>query len=235
MQRYKKLVLFDIDGTLIYHAGSGARGIARFSHAMQAAYGIAITLDFAKYNGMIDRQMAWDIAKQHGVTREQFLEKFPAYAEAMLAFLQEGAEKEPLYQLIDDAVALVHRLKKRSDIALGIITGNVKRIAEWKLDHAGLAGIISFGLYGDEADDRNALARLVFNKAQEAFHQTFFSHDIVVIGDTVHDIRCGRAIGAMTIAVTTGYHGAREPLLAEKPDFLVDSLLDKKVRDFLNV
>ena len=235
MQRYKKLVLFDIDGTLIYHAGSGARGIARFAHAMQAAYGISLDLDFAKYNGMIDRQMAWDIAKQHGVTREKFLEKFPAYAEAMLAFLQEGAEKEPLYQLIDDAVALVHCLKKRSDIALGIITGNVKRIAEWKLDHAGLAGIISFGLYGDEADDRNALARLVFNKAQEEFHQALAPADIVVIGDTVHDIRCGRAIGAMTIAVTTGYHGAREPLLAEKPDFLVDSLMEKSVRDFLGV
>ncbi|MBI5449032.1 HAD family hydrolase [Candidatus Gottesmanbacteria bacterium] len=232
---YSRLVLFDIDGTLLYHAGAETRGIARFAHAMKVAFGISLDFDFRKYNGMIDRQMAWDIAKQEGVKREQFLEKFPAYAEAMLSYLQEGAKDAPLYQPIPDAVDFVGLLKKQRDIALGLITGNVKRIADWKLNHAGLAGIISFGLYGDEADDRNALAHLVFEKAEKEFHQIFSPAGIVVIGDTVHDIRCGRAIGAMTIAVTTGYHGDRGALQSEKPDLLVDSLLDKQVRDIFGV
>ncbi len=231
----KKLILFDIDGTLIYHVGQHSVGLQRFAYALSRAYGTPDNFDPAEYNGMIDRQMAWNIVERHGVPRSTFLEKFPSYIAGMLQYLQEGAKKEKLYEPIADGVALVGQLCKRKDIALGLITGNARRIADWKLEHTGLAKYFSFGLYGDEADDRNALAKLVFAKAKKQFHQRFTGQNIVVIGDTVHDIRCGKAIGAATIAVTTGLHGSREPLAAEKPDLLVDSLMEKAVRDFLGV
>ena len=235
MQRNPKLILFDIDGTLIYHVDASMQGFKRFAHAFALVYGVPITVDIFTYNGMIDRQMAWKIAEPHGITREVFLQKFPAYITAMIEYLQEAAKKHPLYEAIPDALMLVKKLSAHKDITLGLITGNAKRIADWKLAHTGLSTYFSFGLYGDEADDRNALAKLVFAKAKNELHQSFAGENIVVIGDTVHDIRCGKAIGAVTIAVTTGLHGSREPLAAEKPDFLVDSLMDNAVRDFLGV
>lgn len=236
MRAYKKLILFDIDGTLIYHVGGGPVGLRRFAFAMQRVYSVPGDFNPSEYNGMIDRQMAWNIVSRHGVARKTFLEKFPSYIAGMLEYLKEGAKKEKLYEPISEAVTLVKELRKRTDIALGIITGNAKRIADWKLDHAGIPHeYFLLGLYGEEADDRQALAKLVFEKAQSVFHQPFAPNDIVVIGDTVHDIRAGKAIGAKTIAVTTGLHGDRALLAKEKPDFLVDSLTDKSVRDFFGV
>lgn len=234
MQQYKRLVLFDIDGTLVYHVDASMQGFKRFAYAIARVYGVPVTVDIASYNGTIDRQMAWDIVARQGISREVFLVKFPAYIAAMLEYLTEAARTHTLYEPIPDAVTLVSKLSVRNS-ALGLITGNAKRIAEWKMEHTGLAKYFSFGLFGDEADDRNALARLVFAKATKHFHQSFTGQNIVVIGDTVHDIRCGKAIGAATIAVTTGLHGSREPLAAEKPDLLVDSLMEKSVRDFFCV
>ena len=71
--------------------------------------------------------------------------------------------------------------------------------------------------------------KLVFEKAKRELHITFTATDIILIGDTVHDIRCGKAIGATTIAVTTGMHGDPKVLEAEKPDLLVTSLADPRV------
>ena len=236
MRYWKKLILFDIDGTLMYHIGKGKVGLKRFAHALEHAYGIADDFDPTQYNGMIDRQMAWKIVSRHGISRETFLSKFPAYIAGMLEHLKEAAKNETLYTPISDAVELVKLLHKQKGVALGLITGNARRVAEWKLDHAQIARTyFVIGLYGEEADDRSQLARLVFEKSTHELHQSFSPNAVVVVGDTVHDIQCGKAIGAATIAVTTGLHGSREPLAAEKPDLLVDSLMEKAVRDFLGV
>ncbi|MEK7129815.1 MAG: HAD family hydrolase [Patescibacteria group bacterium] len=234
--RYHQLVLFDIDGTLIYHVGGGPVGLQRFAYSLGRVYGVPGDFNPSEYNGMIDRQMAWNIVSRHGVSRKTFLEKFPSYIAGMLEYLQEGAKKEKLYEPIRDAVALVKELRKHPHVALGIITGNAKRIADWKLDHAGIPHeYFQLGLYGGEADDRQALAKLVFEKANRVLGQPVAPADIVVVGDTVHDIRAGIAIGAKTIAVTTGLHGDRVILAKEKPDLLVDSLMEKSVRDFFGV
>lgn len=231
-----KLVLFDIDGTLIYHAGKTPRSLGRFAWAMQQTWGVSADFDASEFNGMIDREMAWNIVSRHGVSRKAFLEKFPSYIAAMLAYLEEGAREAKLYEPIADAKTLIKNLRKRKKIVLGLITGNAKRIADWKLDHAGIPHeYFLIGLYGEEADSRQMLAKLVFEKCKRILGQSVAAADIIVIGDTVHDVRAGRAIGAKTIAVTTGLHGDRQVLAAEKPDLLVDSLMDKTVRDFFGV
>ncbi|OGG11508.1 hypothetical protein A2Z00_02645 [Candidatus Gottesmanbacteria bacterium RBG_13_45_10] len=223
-----RLVLFDIDGTLIYHVGP-QRWEEQYIRAFTSVYHIPADFDIAQYDGTIDRHLAWDIAKKFDISRQQFLDRFPLYINDMHDQLTEWAKAHRLFKPIDDAVALVSRLSGKNDVFLGIITGNAKRIAQWKLEHTGLSGYFHFGLYGDEAESRIELARLVFAKAQEELHQTFTSNQITVIGDTVHDIRCGKDIGAYTIGVTTGMHGPKKLLKAEHPSLLVDSLMDKRV------
>ena len=228
----KKLILFDIDGTLMYHVGS-RHWNEQYAHGMRTVYGITKKHDFSQYNGSIERHMAWDILRHHGVTREDFFSKFPTYTQAMLEYLEELAQKEVLFRVIPEAAILVQKFSRQKKFVLGLLTGNAKRIADWKLAHVGLAGYFSFGLYGEEADDRISLAKVVFEKAKKELHEEFQPQDIVVIGDTIHDIRCGKAIGAITIAVTTGMHGDSAVLGQEKPDLLVDTLADARVERVL--
>lgn len=228
----QKLILFDIDGTLMYHVGF-RHWNQQYARGMRVAYDIKEPQDFEKYNGSIEMHMAWDIVKKYGLNREEFLKRFPLYIAAMIEHLELWAQKGPVFEAIDEAVMVVEKLAAKRVHTLGILTGNAKRIAQWKLSHVGLSGYFSFGLYGEEADDRIALAKLVFEKAKKELHQEFDPINIVVIGDTVHDIRCGKAIGAVTIAVTTGMHGDPAVLEKEKPDFLVDSLADPRVEGVL--
>lgn len=226
---YKKLVLFDIDGTLIAHAGTLTDALARYDFAIKAAYGVNSVFDITKYNGFIERSIAWDLVRDSGITRDEFLHKFPMYVENLHQSLVELSRTHPLYVTIPDAVTLLEKVSTKDDIAIGVITGNAKRIGKWKLEATNLATFFDFGLFGDQADDRNELAKLVFEKARAHFGQTFKASDIIVIGDTVHDIRCGKAIGATTIAVTTGLHVPPATLAAENPDYLVDTLLDRRI------
>jgi phosphoglycolate phosphatase len=223
-----KLVLFDIDGTLVYHVGPG-KWESQYAHGFKVAYGMDPTWEMGKYNGGVEKQVAEDILRDHGVANDEFKKHYPKYLEAMHEYLLEVSKNGPLYHIIEPARELVVKLYGRKDIVLGILTGNAERIAHWKLDHVELSKYFSFGLYGDVADSRIALAKTAIREAQAKLHMTFAPQDIVVIGDTVHDIRCGKAIGAVTIAVTTGMHVLRDTLQAEKPDLLVESLMDPKV------
>ncbi len=232
---FSKLVLFDIDGTIIAHAGTIVRAVSRYDIAIKEAYGVDSVFDIQKYNGFIERSIVWDLIKDSGITHEEFLQKFSSYVEYLHKSLVELEKEGALYVTIPDAITLLAKLATIPDIALGVITGNAKRIAEWKLEKTGLAKYFSFGLYGDEADDRIELAGMVFEKAKAHFGQSFGREQIVVIGDTIHDIRAGEAIGAYTIAVTTGLHGPSAELAATEPDLLVDSLLDRKILTFFGL
>jgi len=221
-----KLVLFDIDGTLIFHLKTH-RFEDQYEFAFKEVFGIDAPFDLAKFNGTLDLQNSWAVVREFGVTREDFLKKFPDYVDAMHKLLADRGSKQTLYKPIPNAVKLVQMLSRQKSIYLGVITGNAKRIAEWKLEHTSLLKYFHFGLYGDEAEDRAELAGKVFRKARQELGIELQPQDIVVIGDTIYDIRCGKAIGAVTIGVTTGIHGPRELLLSEKPTLVVDSLMDK--------
>jgi phosphoglycolate phosphatase-like HAD superfamily hydrolase len=229
-----KLILFDIDGTLMYHVGP-RKWEEQYQDGMKAAYGITEPYEYAKYNGSIERHMAWDIVQKHDVSRQEFLKKFPLYVSAMREHLVGWAQKGPVFQVIPEAMKLVQLLAARGEDTLGILTGNAESIAYWKLSHTGYDGFFSFGMFGEEADDRIGLAKLVFAKAKKELNRTIEGKDIVVLGDTVHDIRCGQAIGATTIAVTTGMHADPAVLQKEQPTMLVSSLMDPQVLAFFGL
>ncbi len=235
-QQRKKLVLFDIDGTLIRNAGT-AETLGRFPYALKSVFGIDIEVSKKnwKYHGFVDRGILWDLAQSKGVTRKDFLEKFPILVEKFQEYFDTLDLHEPMYEIIDGARSLFNALRVKEHVHVGVLTGNLQPAAIWKLAHVGLSSDIPFGLYGHETDERTGLAKLVFARAKEYFGYEFNPEDVVIIGDTVNDIICGKAIDAITIAVTTGWNADRAALEAQKPDFLVDSLMDKSVRDFFGV
>lgn len=224
-----KLILFDIDGTLLYHVGKRPWK-DQYSYAAEKVFGVSVGFDMQKLNGRIERDAGWVMLSDTGISRVVFDQKFDAYVAAMQEFLHAESQNDPLYEVITSARNLVEKLAaNRPDIRLGIITGNARSIGQWKLSHTNLQKYFSFGLYGDEAEDRIQLAGLASARYQKEYSQNIEGYEIVVIGDTIYDIRCGKAIGAYTIAVTTGLHGDPKLLEREKPDLLVDTLMDPSV------
>jgi phosphoglycolate phosphatase-like HAD superfamily hydrolase len=117
------------------------------------------------------------------------------------------------------------RLKAKPDIVLGLLTGNVKRGARLKLEHYGLWHFFEFGAYSDDHHDRNELGEFALERAREKHGGGFKPCNVDVIGDTPHDIACGKAIGARTIAVATGSY-SREQLALHRPDRIFENLAE---------
>ncbi len=232
----KKLALFDIDGTLIRHVKtSGMSGLQRFPLSIKAVYGVDVVVDPENwtYNGMIDRGIAWDLVRKKGVSNEEFVRKLPELGKKFSEFLDQAARTQKLYEPIAEARELVHKVMAADHVDRGVLTGNLEHGGWWKLAHTGFEGYFEFGLFGNEAEDRISLAKMVHARAKKAFGRTYRPTDVVIIGDTVHDIRCAKAIEATVIAVTTGFDADRGKLEQEKPDLLVDSLKDERVAKLL--
>ncbi len=232
----KKLILFDIDGTLIRHVGDGTKKwMRRIRTAAREIYGVDPG-DFepAPYHGKIDRQAAWMSVEPLGISRSIFLEKYHLFADRFFGQLLNDPADQSLYQQIPDAKRLVDLLRLKKEICLGVLTGNMERIGKWKLTHTGYDGLLPFAMWSDGFDDRFQLAKAVYEKANAFFHESFGPDNTIVIGDTVNDISCARHIGAQVIVVTTGGHD-RKTLEDAKPDLLVDSLMDPAVLAFLHL
>lgn len=234
-QKIPHFILFDIDGTLLDHVGSGHPGNDRFERAIKEIFDkdVHVAKD---YNGWVDRQIAWDLVKDKGIDRSFYNIKFTELAHALHKYAREQFDQQQSnYFVIPGVAKLLDELSRRPSIYLGLLTGNVERMAWWKLEHTGLKKYFHFGLFGDEVDNRIQLAHTVFDKANQTFRIKFQPEQVFVIGDTVYDIRCGKAIGAKTIAVMTGGHTTRENMEKEKPDVLVDTLMDSQVYRFLDL
>jgi len=235
-----KLILFDIDGTLVSQDGASVfemkpEGETKFSYAIRTVFGKQIHVDMTKFNGYVDRSILWYSADSVGIKRSDFERELPRLAVEMHNYMKQSNLDVSLYHPIETARQFVDLVIDSKTIAYGILSGNVQSIGQWKLDKAGYNHMFQFGVYGEEADDRIELAKKTAIRADAFFHTTFAARDISVIGDTVHDVRCGKAIGAHTIAVMTGRHHDPTVLDAEHPDFLVDTLMDNSVLDYFGL
>ncbi|MCL4360605.1 haloacid dehalogenase-like hydrolase [Patescibacteria group bacterium] len=234
----KRLVLFDIDGTLIYHVGTRTQvGFPRFLYAVKKVFGIDADIDTSvNYNGWTDPLIISWIVRPYGISSQAVWEHMDALGHALQEYAGEQAKSGgKLYDAIPEALNLISLLRKRQEITLALLTGNVERMARWKLAHAGVPYVFRFGLFGEEADDRNVLAAKVFEKFRTVTGNRVSSSEIVILGDAVPDILCARAIGAVSIIVMTGRHSSREDLAREHPTILADTLMDPAVRRFFAV
>jgi phosphoglycolate phosphatase-like HAD superfamily hydrolase len=208
-----KFLFFDIDGTLVRSGGAGKMAL---TEAFQQLY-VEPRFDDIRINGCTDRGIATQIFTSHGIpdTREnwhQFRAEYLGRLPEMLANRQGN--------VIDGVIELLDELTRHDHLQLGVLTGNTKRGAELKLEYFGLDGYFAFGAYGDDHADRDDIARSALCELRAA-HGHVDPSDVWIIGDTPNDIRCGRAIDAMVLAVATGSFSMAE-LSAFEPDLLVD-------------
>lgn len=213
------LVLFDIDGTLLTSGGAGEKALGL---ALKDRFDCEDGLAGIEIAGRTDSGIARALFQKHGLAPDA--EKLNAFYDSYLGHLGRELPKHQ-GRLLPGVVALLERLKARDDVALGLLTGNLSRGAEIKLTHYGVWHLFEFGAFADDHHDRNELGRFALARAQEKHRIEFAPAKIFVLGDTPHDIDCGRIFGAKTIAIATG-NFTREQLLVHQPDFLFDDLSD---------
>ncbi len=235
----KKLVIFDIDGTLI-RALRPIDNLQRFRYSVKKIFGKdigEITEERWKqgnYNGKGDRFILWNLIEPLGVSRDAFLDRVGEIGDACSEYLDRIASGGDSYAVIPEAKLLVDRVIAAEHLSEGVLTGNLGQSARWKLHSTGLPDF-AFGVYGHEADAREDLARLLLPKAKQYYGREITPDNVIIIGDTVNDILCAKAIGAMSVIVTTGWNVPIDTLHAAKPDLIVDSLMDERVFTLLGL
>ena len=196
-----KLVLFDIDGTLVL---TGRAGIRAMNRACEEVIGHAGALDGIPVAGRTDWIILHDALGAIGHALDDDL--FARLRDAYVRHLEEAIAEpgEGVKAVMPGIRPLLDTLAARPDVFLALLTGNFERSARIKLAHFDLWRYFRCGAFGDDAADRNALVPFALERAKGCGLEAIPPESIFVIGDTPHDVACARAAGAVPIAVATG-------------------------------
>jgi phosphoglycolate phosphatase-like HAD superfamily hydrolase len=212
----RKVILFDIDGTLVNTGGAG-RDALHTALAMEFAVTNPHRIDLS---GRTDRGICRELFEVHEI--EHTPENWERFQRAYLVGLAQHLTERQGF-VLPGVHELIGRLKQQTGVAIGLLTGNVREGARRKLLHYGLDEHFVFGGFGDVHHERDDVARAALLAAQEHCGAHVGGEHIWVIGDTPLDIRCARAIGAKVVAVGTGAFTA-EQLRAFEPELAVENL-----------
>ena len=209
--------LFDVDGTLLLTDGAARQA---FACAVRDRLGVEDDLRDIAFSGRIEPMILADILRKHGRAFGDGEEAWfwNAVFDHMRRLLHPGRGR-----LMPGIPAVLDRVAAEPGWALGLLTGNMTQMARLKLGHFGLAGRFDFGGFGEMAENRDALARLIVGRLGR--ERGVPPGRCVVVGDTEHDVACARAAGARVVAVATGT-ASRAQLEECRPDLLLDDLSD---------
>lgn len=213
-----RLVLFDIDGTLVHTGGAGVKAFAKvFSEEFAAHDG----LEKLKFAGRTDVSLVREFFQIHGIaeTSENFARFFGRYIFWLDHIL--GRSETQTCPGVWEMLAEIKLLPQPP--LLGLLTGNIVLGAEIKLRHFDLWKEFSTGAFADDSEHRDEIAAVAKTRGSRALGKNLRGEEVLVIGDTPLDIRCGRAIGAKVLAVATGGATLGE-LQQHAPDWAVNDL-----------
>ena len=217
------LVLFDIDGTILWTDGVGRRAIHR---ALTEVFG-GTGPESYWFDGKTDRQIVRDLMRLEGHADAHIDERMDDLLERYLRYLERElsiAEQRP--RLYDGVVPLLDALEARDDVVFGLLTGNFEGGARVKLRAVGLdPDRFTVNAFGSDAEHRPALPAIARKRANERLGLELPGEAVVVIGDTPADVECGRGIGARAIAVATGRYSVEE-LASHAPAAVFADLTD---------
>jgi phosphoglycolate phosphatase-like HAD superfamily hydrolase len=200
----RKLLLWDIDGTLVTTGKAGEQALVL---AMERMFGLKTDLHDIDYRGRTDTWIALQLFQKCGLdTTDTALHDFKE------TYLDCLKEQLPLNQghVFPGILDILATAAQRPDCTNALLTGNLERGAELKLSHYQVWHYFEFGAFADDSHIRNELGPVALRRALEKLGHAFAPEDVFIIGDTPHDIDCGKVIGARTIAVATGGYSEEE-------------------------
>lgn len=222
-----RLVLFDIDGTLVHTGGAGVKAFAK---VFQTEFNAHDGFEKLKFAGRTDVSLVREFFRYHQVAEteknfERFFEQYVFWLDYIL-----GHSKTEACPGIWEFLGGLRQLRKAP--LTGLLTGNIRLGAEIKLRHFDLWKEFETGAFADDSEDRDQIAAVARERGRTILGNGLHDDEILVIGDTPLDIRCGRAIGAKVLAVATG--GATlEELKRHEPDWAVEDLREVAVEEVI--
>jgi len=213
----KKLILFDIDGTLIETGGAGTRALNK---AFYELFGIREAFKGISMAGKTDIQIMKEGLGTHGLSKEN--NNLVKVVEMYLHFLEKEIENP--HRRIKPGIKEILDSLREMEMPLGLLTGNLEKGAKIKLSPFGLHEYFLTGAFGSDHEDRDMLLPIAIQKFSKMGFN-FSPRECVVIGDTPLDVRCAKIHGACCIAVATGPY-SKEHLLATEADIVLNSLAE---------
>lgn len=217
-----KLILFDIDGTLLHAHGSGVRATYQ---SLREFFGVEGPPPGYSMGGKIDTQIVRELVAHAGVDAVEVDTRLEDYWQAYLVALEQELPQRPVL-VLPGIADLLAALRERTDVVVGLLTGNVGGAATLKLLAANIdPSQFRLAAYGHEAETRDDLPTLAVGRAEALTGYRFRGKEIVIIGDTPADVSCGASLGVRTIAVATGGYSV-ESLLETGADVVFANLAD---------
>jgi len=214
-----RLILFDIDGTLL-DCGRQVRPL--FAAALEEVFGTTGDVHGYDFAGKTDPRIVFDLMTGSGVPREVVSEGLPRLRQRYLERLESGLRREEM-RLLPGVADLLERLSGRPELDLGLLTGNWEMGARIKLGRFELNRFFPFGAFGDDAVERSELPPVALRRAAAASGREFTAAETLIVGDSVLDVACARAHGVRALAVATGRTAATD-LQAAGADWVVTDL-----------
>jgi len=214
----RRLVLFDIDGTLITDRGAARQA---FGSALAQTFDYRDDLSRYDFSGRTDPQIAFMILRDAGWHDADIDARLPELWTRYLGDLAKNATPERV-QTLPGIVPLLDALASHDDVTLALLTGNIEPGARLKLGPPNLNRYFPFGAFGSDSAKREELPPIAVERASRIDGYRFEGRDVVIIGDSIYDVRCGVPHDATTIAIASGKTSA-ERLRAENPHHFFDS------------
>jgi len=203
-----RLVLFDIDGTLL---NSGGVGRASMQRALSEVFGSPGSPSY-RYDGKTDKQIVRDVMRLEGHTDEHIDSRMTTLLDRYLDGLKTGIESRKFdVRPLPGVVEILDALEARDDVVLGLLTGNVEAGARAKLTAAGIEpNRFRVNAFGSDHEHRPQLPAIAQRRFGEALGVQVAGEEVIVIGDTPADIECGRELGARAIGVASGHYSVAD-------------------------
>jgi phosphoglycolate phosphatase len=214
-----KLVLFDIDGTLL---NCGRQPLGVFSQSLSDVFGTCGEVERFDFTGRTDPGIVLDLITGAGVPKAEVLDKLPRMRELYTHRLEASLERDGM-RLLPGVLEILDRLAAREDVALALLTGNWQPGAHTKLSRFDLNRFFPFGAFGCDGVDRSELPPVALERAELEIGRRFRPEETLIVGDSVHDVSCAHAHGISCLAVLTGRTTA-ETLQAAGADWIVEDL-----------
>jgi phosphoglycolate phosphatase-like HAD superfamily hydrolase len=218
----RRLVLFDIDGTLLSAGGMSARA---FETALLEVFGTAGDAATYDYSGKTDKQIVRDLMRGAGFADAEIDRRLAVLIERYRVLLHEWLRPEHV-EAKPGVAPLLAALAADRRVTLALLTGNIEPNARLKLAPLDANRYFPFGAFGSDHEDRRRLPEVAVGRALAATGATFAGPDIVIVGDSIHDVLCGRHLGVRAVAVATG-RTTLDDLRAVEPHALLASFADR--------
>ncbi|MCU0847526.1 MAG: HAD hydrolase-like protein [Spirochaetes bacterium] len=216
-----KAVFFDIDGTILDCSGAGKKSLIK---ATLEVFGTIGNMKMVDFQGKTDPVILIESLHNMGFSEQSIAEKSGALKEKYFSYLEKFILEHDS-RIMPGVMEIIESLAGNDRVLLGVLTGNFRESARIKLDRFNLSAFFKIGVYGDDAPVRNGLPPVARGLIRDTLGLDIDYGDMTIIGDTVYDIDCAKNVGAVSIAVGTGW-ADRERLLARGPDHYFEDLRD---------